>query len=167
MSRVGEGGLYPLADVDGLAILAGPDIVHGLHSVLHRVDGLHQGAARPLVLPVLILRVGLLDVGAVGEHDLQQIGGEAGGPDRAGKALLHQHGHPAAVVDVGVGDEHIVNGVGGEGQLPVVDLVPALLEAAVDQNSFSVDLQAVAAAGDALVRAEKAELHGSGLLFFH
>ena len=78
------------------------------------------------------------------------------GEDAALKALLHQHGHPAGMVDMGVGDEHEVDAAGMEGQGFVVYLVPSLLQAAVDQDVFAVDLQTVTAAGHALVSAVKA-----------
>ena len=58
-----------------------------------------------------------------------------------------------------MGDEDIVDGVGGKGQLTIFDLIPALLQAAVDEDPLAVYLQAVTAAGDALVRAKETQLH--------
>ena len=63
------------------------------------------------------------------------------------------------LINVGVGDDDIVNVAGGEVQGVVVVLVSALLQSAVDEDLFAVDLQAVAAAGDRVGRAEKCELH--------
>ena len=140
------------------------DIGHGAHGVLHRVDGLHNGTARALVAPVLILGVRLLDVGAVDQHDLHQPGSEPGGPDLAGEALAHQHGDAPAVVNMGMGDQDIVNGIGRKGQLVVIDLILPLLQAAVDQDALSVDLQTVAAAGNAFIRSKETQLHGMALL---
>ena len=88
------------------------------------------------------------------------------GEDAALKALLHQHGDPAGMVDMGVGDEHEVDAAGMEGQGFVVYLVPSLLQAAVDQDVFAVDLQTVTAAGHALVSAVKAQLHNGPPSFF-
>ena len=68
-------------------------------------------------------------------------------------------------VDVGMGHQHAVDGVRREGELGVGDLVPSLLQAAVHQDALSVHLQAVAAAGHALIGAEKAELHVGVLLY--
>ena len=65
---------------------------------------------------------------------------------------------------MGVGHQDIVDGIGGEGELAVGNLVPALLEPAVNEDAGVVDLQTVAASGDALVRAVKAELHNGALL---
>ena len=61
---------------------------------------------------------------------------------------------------MGVCHQHGVDAAGVEGQRGVVHLVPSLLQAAVDENVLPVDLQTMAAAGDALVSAEKAQLHG-------
>ena len=49
-------------------------------------------------------------------------------------------------------------------QIVIVNLIPPLLQAAINQNPLPVDLQAVAAAGDALVRSVKTQLHGMALL---
>ena len=48
----------------------------------------------------------------------------------------------------------------------LVVLVPALLQAAVDQDVFAVDLQTVTAAGHALVSAVKVQLHNGPPSFF-
>ena len=62
-------------------------------------------------------------------------------------------------VDLLAGIPSIVYGFFG-----LVVLVPALLKTAVDEDLFAVDLQAVAAAGDRVGRAEKCELHTRCLL---
>ena len=166
MARVSKGGGDALADANLLVVLAGMDVGHGAHGVLHGVDGLHEGAACALVAPVVILRIGHLDVGAVHQHNIQEPGGEAGGPDPAVKALLNQHGNATGVVDMGVGNQDVVDGIGGEGQLMVVDFVPPLLQAAIDQDSLPVDLEAVTAASNALVRTIKVQFHEIALLVF-
>ena len=94
-----------------------------------------------------------------------QIRRQPGGDDPALEALLDQHGDPAGVVDVGVGHQDEVDVVRGKGKSVVGHLVPPLLQSAVHQDAPAVDLQTVAAAGDALVGAVKAELHG-GTSFF-
>ena len=148
-----------LAEGHLLAVLAGGHVLPDLGRVLDGVEGLHMGGAGAGGLAVFPLGVRLLDVGGVQEHDVHEVRRQAGGEDLAVEALLDEHGHPAGVVDVGVGDEDIVNAPRREGELRVADLVPALLQSAVHQDLLAVDLQAVAAAGDALVGAEKAQFH--------
>ena len=91
----------------------------------------------------------------VPQHDGHELPRQAGGNDLAVEALLDQQGNAAGVVDVGMGDNDIVDISGGEVQHPVVPLVSALLEAAVDEDLLAAHLQAVAASGDRLGRAEK------------
>ena len=123
------------------------------------------GGSNPLALLVLPLGVHLLDVGRVLEHHRHQLGGEAGGDNLPLEPLLDQQGDAAGVVNVGVGDDHIVNIVGGKVQHGIVPLVLALLQAAVNEDLPALHLQAVAAAGDGLGRPEKGEFHGVSSLF--
>ena len=160
MSGVDKGGLHALAHIDGLAVLAGLQKLRHPHGVGYGVQRLYRRTAGTLVLAVLILRVALLNVGGVRQHDAQQVGRQPGGDDTALKAVFDQHGDAAGMVNVGVGHQHHVNAARMEGQRGVVHLVPTLLQAAVDQNMLSVYLKTMAAAGDALVSAEKAQLHG-------
>ena len=66
---------------------------------------------------------------------------------------------------MGVGHQHHINAAGVKGQRGVVDLVPALLQAAVHQDMLAVDLQTMAAAGNAPVSAVKTQLHGENSFF--
>ena len=159
MARVDALHLHPLAQVHLLAVFAGGDELLHPQGILHGVKRLHHRPAGPEVLAVFILRVGLLDMGRVLEHDVHKLGGEAGGENAALESLLYQQGNPAGVVDVGVGHQDIVNIACMEGQTAVIHLVPALLQAAVDEDLLAVYLQAMAAAGNALVSAEKMQFH--------
>ena len=154
-----------LAQIHLFAVFAGGEKFLHPQSVLHGVQRLHHRPAGAEVLAVLVFGVGLLNVRRVLQHDVHELGGEAGGEDAPLKALLYKHGNAAGVVDVGVGHQHIVDLACVEGQAAVVHLVPSLLQAAVDEDLFAVCLQTVAAAGDALVSAEKAQFHsGSSFL---
>lgn len=66
---------------------------------------------------------------------------------------------------MGVGHQHHINAAGVKGQRGVVDLVPALLQAAVHQDMLAVDLQTMAAAGNAPVSAVNAASWRKLLLF--
>ena len=153
VARVDEHGVHPVAQVNGLVIFAGVDKLRHPLGVGHGIQGL-----LPAVLAVFILGVALLDVGGVLEHDAHELSREPGGENAALEAVFDEHGHPAGVVDVGVGDEHIVDAARGKGQGAVVHLIPALLQSAVDEDALAAYLQTMAA--DALVSAEKTQLHG-------
>ena len=166
MAGVGKAQTNPLAQVHQLPILIGLHQLHGVLGVGDGVEGLHRRPAGPAALLVLPLGVRLLDVGRVPQHDGHELPGQAGGHDPAVEALLHQQRDTASVVDVGVGDDDIVDVARGEVQHTVVPLVPSLLESAVDEDALSVDLHTVTAPGDGLGSAEKCELHGAPPLFF-
>lgn len=166
MSRVGKSDADALAQFHILAVFAGGDVLLHIFRVLNGIQRLHLGGAGTGRLAVLPLSVGLLNVGGIQQHDVHEVSRHTGGEDAALKALLHQHGDPAGMVDMGVGDEHEVDAAGMEGQGFVVYLVPSLLQAAVDQDVFAVDLQTVTAAGHALVSAVKVQLHNGPPSFF-
>ena len=77
------------------------------------------------------------------------------GEDAALKALLDQQRDTAGMIDMGVSHQHIVDLARMEGQAGVIDLVPALLQAAVDEDLFAPHLQAVTASSDRVSRAEE------------
>ena len=159
VARVHEADLDAVGDGQLLAVLTGDDVPQGLFHVDQGVQRLHRGPAGPPALLILIGRVVLLDLGGVPQHDGQQLGRQTGTVDIAREPLLHQQGETAGVVDVGVGDHHVVDVMGGEIQLPVVPLVPALLEPAIYQYLVPVDLHAVTAARHRLGRAEECKFH--------
>ena len=138
MARVDALHLHALAQVHLFAVFAGGDEFLHPQGVLHGVKGLHHRPAGPEVLAVFVLRVRLLDVGRVLEHNVQQLGGEPGGEDAPLEPLLYQHGDAAGVVDVGVGHQDIINIAGMKRQAGVIHLVPALLQAAVDEDLLAV-----------------------------
>ena len=164
VAGIGKFRRHALAQVDLLSVLAGGHKLTDPGSVLNGIERLHLGGAGTLRLAVLPLSVGFLNVGGVCQHDVQQVGRQPGGDDAALEPLLDEHGHAAGVVDMGVGDQHAVDGIGSKGELRIVDLVPSLLQTAVDQDVLAVDLQTVTTAGHALIGAEKAEFHRESLL---
>ena len=138
-------------------------MAHGFLHVRQGVEGFHRLFAGALVALGLPGGVALLNVGGVPQHDGQQVGGQTGAIDVAGKALLGQQGNAAGVVDVGVSDDDVVDFRWVKVQCPVIDLVPTLLQAAVHQNAPAAAFHAVTASGDRLCRAEKGEFHGNSL----
>ena len=155
VARVPEADLHALAQVQRLAVLQGKDLLQRRLRVSHGVQRLHLGPSGTLALLVLPLSVALLNEGGVPQHNGQQLTGEPGGEDLALESLFHQQGDPAGVVDVGVGNDNIVDVAGGEVQSVVVMLIPALLQAAVDEDLFAPHLQAVTASSDRVSRAEE------------
>ena len=73
----------------------------------------------------------LLDLGAVGEHDAEQVAGRRGAVDRPGEPLADERRQVAAVVDVGVAEHDRVDLVRVEREVGVA--LPGLLAAALVQ----------------------------------
>ena len=127
MPRVGEHRAHTLAEVDLFFILAGRHVLEDVQRVLLGVERLNVLAARSLALAVFILRIALLNVGRVEQHDLHQVRRHARCKDAAVKAVFHQQRDTARVVDVRVGDEQNIDIAGSESEITVVELVAALL----------------------------------------
>ena len=108
-------------DLDHLVQMHGLELMHRAMCVLDRVDRLDRRPAAPLVAPVQLVDLALLDVAGVGQHDLTEIAAAGGGVDRAAESRLHQLGQEAGVIDVGVGQEHRVDLSGIEGKRLVVE----------------------------------------------
>ncbi len=105
------------------------------------------------------LGVHFLNVGAVAEHDAQQVAGCACGIYFSPKPVPDQERQPSAVVNVRVGHQHGVNLRRIKRKAAVFLFVQSLVEAAVNQDGFPAGLKAVAASGYRLVRSEKHQFH--------
>ena len=87
---------------------------------------------------------------AVREHEGEQVRGRLRGMDRAPEPVLGELGQQTAVIDVGMGQQDEVDGVGLEGKAAVVELthrLGALEHAAVDQEPTPAVLDPIAGAG--------------------
>ncbi|SST10380.1 Uncharacterised protein [Acinetobacter baumannii] len=90
----------------------------------------------------------------VQQHEFQQFAGGLGGEDRALEALGRQARQQAAVVQVGVGDDHRVDarGIEGEGRaVAVVGFAAPLAHAAFEQDLHAIEgFQQITGASDLL-----------------
>ena len=148
--------------VEGLVIGMGADQFQGGFGVLEGIEGDDGGLSAPVGLLVQIGGVGLLDVGGIAQHDRQKVGGGGGGMDGVAVALLGQGGDVAAVVDMGVGQDHGIHGDGieSEGAVDFVGVLAAALEeSAIEQDPRAIDFQEVFGAGHRVGAAEEMPLH--------
>jgi len=118
----------------------------GVGGCIERDDGIRTFASLPLVSFALIFGVFFLEPGGVQHDDAGDLGGRGGAVHRSGESLLDQLGQQAAMVQMGVGQEHRVDAGGREVErLPVAPLeLSFLIQAAVDQQPRSVDFEHVA-----------------------
>ena len=119
--------------------------------VVHRKKGAYFGPARPQTFAVGELRVRFLDVGAVRQQDRTQLLRRPRAVDRALVPFLHELRNQAAVVDMGVRQDHGVDVARRKGKGPLVqgfDRLRALEHATIDEEFFPVYFQQVARSGD-------------------
>ena len=153
-------------------------IVHGvkeggrLAGVLHAIKsgrGIFQTPA--LVLLGFPQGFHFLDVGAVLQHDFQQIAGGLGAVDGFAETVFGQQGQQAGMIHMGVGDQNKINVFGLVGLniavAPVNGLV-ALVHAAVHAETPAACLNHITGAGDCLGRSQKLyfHMHSDGWRYF-
>src|SRR5262245_41599082 len=109
----------------------------------------------------LVSDVLFLDLSRVAEHDVGQSHRRLGGVNRSPKAILHEFWNQAAVVDVHMRQQHVVNVSGRDRtRVPISRLKPPLLKhAAIDHHVLTGHFQTIAATRDLPIRTEEMKLH--------
>ena len=163
MARIAEGRRDPLSGGKGLVVIHGREQRKGGPGVLFGIK--RCGALFPFseAFAAPPLRLDLLNVGAVQEHDLKEITGRPRHVHLSVKPLLHQPREESGMVHVGVRHQdeldfpRIVNV-----DIPVApfDLVVALVHPAVDGETPSRRFDDETGAGHRPCRTEKFDLHG-------
>ncbi len=134
-----------------------------------RIEGGNVGVPVADPFPVFPLRLHLLDVGAVQEHDPQEIQRRRGHVDLAAKPVPDKPGEEPRVVHMGVGHQDEFNPVGiVDLDIPVslIDLGIPLMHPAVDRKPMAAGLQDMTGAGDRPCRAHKPDFHGCLMISF-
>ena len=151
----------PLASRSGSLKSTGCSSFQRALGIGHRVQRLGR---RVLGVAVAVGERGLLllQVGAVAQHHLGQPAGARRGPHRPAVAGPHQRRQPAAVVEVGVGEDHRVELARRDARGRAVaqpQRLVALEHAAVDQQPCPRVVEQVARSGDGVGRACEGEFH--------
>ena len=163
MTGVVEGEGHSRPQLVGLVIIDPLKILQRLGGIFLGVNRLNRGLPQLLALFVDVGHVHFLDMAAVQEHGIAEVGGGRGAQDPPPKALAHQVGDIAGVVDVGVGQHQDIDGRRVVRKIPVDSpgLFPLpLKETAFQQNLLPVQLQQVLGAGDGLDCPVKGDVHG-------
>ena len=140
-------------------VIHAPEQLDGRFGILDGIHRLHRLGTGALALAVLPLRLKLLDVGRVSQHDAAQLHGGVGGIDPAPEPVAGQQRQQAGVVDVSMGRQHTVDLAGGHGDGLVFIGILALLHAAVDEIALPGGFQQGTAARHLMVRAQKCQFH--------
>ena len=103
----------------------------------------------------------LLNVAAVGQQNAAQITGTRGGIHMARKPFLRQQGQVAAVIQMGVRQQHSIDLIrrnGQRGPIAKTELLVTLKQATVDQQAFLSVADQVFGASDSASAAKKGDV---------
>ena len=103
-----------------------------------RIDRADLGPPARRIAPVQGGNLGLLDAAGIRQHVGTEIDGAARRKDTAGKAVAHEFWQQAAMVDMGVGQQHGVDVGRAKRKRPVVELLQgfrSLKQPAIDQEA--------------------------------
>ena len=132
------------------------------HLIILRIQG--QGVLMLGVASLLgVTGFLFLQMAAVGQQQLAQIARGLGAKDPSSEALLDQGRQIACVIQVGMGQQHRVDGRGRDRKIRPVALAQLLVtleQATIDQNPLAGGLDQVARAGHGASGAE--EMQGAG-----
>ena len=159
MAGVNKADLNAIVEGQHFLVTAAAEQPQRRHSVIHSIERIHRVPASPFCLPGFPLRLKLLNVRGVLQHDGTEVLGSPGTVNGAGKALCRQQRQLAGMVNVGVGQEDTVYVTRRHRDFPGgVDIRP-LFESAVNQNLLAAGLEQITGAGDFVVRTDKCQSH--------
>ena len=155
-----EGALAAEGDRGGVR-----GLVEEPHGPLHVTPAVerHRWVVLGVAARARVRRLLLEQVRAVAQDDRREVGRSARAPDGAVESLSYQRRQVAEVVEVGVGEHHLVDGVGPDREGLPVEAPPlpfALVEAAVHEGAPAGVLHQGPAPGDRARRAEERQ-HGA------
>ena len=123
--------------------------------ILHGVKGLHLTASGAPGLTVLPLSLHLLYMGTVLQHDVAQVNGRIGGYHLAPEPSCIDPWQHARMIDMGMGQEHVVYFTVTYGKFRVLIDIVTLFHAAVDQYLCFPYFQKMTASSHLMIRPDK------------
>jgi hypothetical protein len=159
VSGVDELDLDALHDLDLFSVVRNLESRQRFGGVLFRVER-ERGLVLTEAALVRELRVFLLQVRRVGQHQPAEIERAAGAVHGALEALRHEARQPAAVIDMRVREDDGVDRLGGDRQRrPVAQakLLQSLEQSAVEQDPLAVYFEEVLGARDSARSSEEGQ----------
>ena len=150
MASYPELGRHARDNLNFLVKVMDHKISHGGIRVVHRIERLFFRTAGPHAFTVVKLCIRFLDVGTVRQQDRTQLLGGLGAMDGTLVAFLHQFGNQAAMIDMGVSQDHGINTARCKSKGAAVELgnqLGTLEHAAIHQHLFAVYFQQVTRTG--------------------
>ena len=141
MAYIGKTYLKAFLQFNNLVVIAGHKMLQHSIGIVHRIERRHFRFTCTFCLSVLPLRLCLLNVGTVPEHNLTEITGGPGTHHLAPESPCinkWQHSH---VINMGVSHKHIVHIGVTDGKLCILEFVNSLFHTAVYQDIKTACLQ--------------------------
>ena len=138
-------------DIDPLFVIDRRKRLQGGDRIGLRIDRGDLAASARGIAPVQRLDFRFLNAAGVGQHVGAQIDSAARRQDAAGKSAAHELWQQAAMIDMGMGQQHGVDIGGTKRKGAVVQFLQRLLslkQTAIDQETPSAHLKEVAGARD-------------------
>ena len=159
MPHIRKTDIDPFTELDPLSITAGPEQLDRIQRVLHHINRLIFRIAGTLALSVAPLCLKFLDVGAVAKHDITQVRCSKGAYHLALEAFLHQLRDHARMVDMGMGQQHIIDLILRDRKPGILIQVDPLFHTAVHQNVLPCRLQQMTASCHLMGSPNKCQFH--------
>ena len=141
VAGVDETDADPVADLDHLVVTAWGKVLQDTDGIFRGIDGHEWLCAGTFALSVAPLRLKFLDMGTVTEHDIAKVLRRLRRKDRPLKALLIKERKHTGMVDVGMGQEDIVDIGGRHRDRYIFKEVSALLHTTINKYMFTCDFQ--------------------------
>ena len=155
MPRIDKPDFRPLRDLEPLVHLAGAEPLQAVLGIRQVVDGRFRLQTGPGRFPGFPLGLLHLDMGTVHQHNGTEVRGFLRRVDAAPESILGQQRQKARMVNMGMGQQHIVQLCGAHGQALILKAVLALLHSAVYQAHDTAALHHGAGACHLMGRAQK------------
>ena len=153
--RIDKPDFRPLRDLEPLVHLAGAEPLQAVLGIRQVVDGRFRLQTGPGRFPGFPLGLLHLDMGTVHQHNGTEVRGFLRRVDAAPEPVLGQQRQKARMVNMGMGQQHIVQLRRAHGQTLIFKAVLALLHPAVHQAHDAAALHHGAGACHLMGRAQK------------
>ena len=160
MARVDEADLHVRVDGDGFVVFDADAVIDRVVNIRALVEGARRGPTAVTGGDAGDLGLALLDARGVLQHDGDQVARRRGAVDRPREALADEIGQVAAVVDMGMAEQHRIDIRRRERELPIAFVHFLALpehQPAIEQDACIGGFDEVHRAGDGLGGAVKGD----------
>ena len=155
MTHIHKPDVKAILQTDRLPVSTGDKMIQYTLCIVHGIKRLYLRLAGTHCLPVLPLRLRLLNVSTVLQHDIAQL---RRGPDRhhlSAESIGIDIGKHSNVVNMSMSDQNIIDLTITHRQRSILIFIHPLFHTAIHQHLQTTCLQQMAAAGNLMRRTNK------------